>query len=145
MTAEHVDKRRRIERVVAACDLCKRRKVKCDGVRQVSNYEESTRFALFLFIRRGSGRSEACFRVHHRLTALRHNLAPIAKGRTSHLHVPSRLLRNVAKYSLLATLPMTPSHAVRVVRAVELKVKETQTERREHLSRLLELRRYLLH
>jgi hypothetical protein len=36
MTAEnvaHAEKRRRLDRVVAACDLCKRRKVKCDGVR----------------------------------------------------------------------------------------------------------------
>jgi hypothetical protein len=26
------EKRRRVDRVIAACDLCKRRKVKCDGV-----------------------------------------------------------------------------------------------------------------
>ncbi|KAM0716419.1 hypothetical protein Q7P37_007864 [Cladosporium fusiforme] len=31
MTATRQEKRRRLDRVLAACDLCKRRKVKCDG------------------------------------------------------------------------------------------------------------------
>lgn len=30
------EKRRRLDRVIAACDLCKRRKVKCDGVCEAS-------------------------------------------------------------------------------------------------------------
>jgi hypothetical protein len=39
MTADHParpEKRRRVDRVIAACDLCKRRKVKCNGVREVN-------------------------------------------------------------------------------------------------------------
>lgn len=34
MTSDHAEppeKRRRVDRVPAACDLCKKRKVKCDG------------------------------------------------------------------------------------------------------------------
>jgi hypothetical protein len=31
-SAARPEKRRKVDRVVAACDLCKRRKVKCDGV-----------------------------------------------------------------------------------------------------------------
>jgi hypothetical protein len=33
------EKRRRLDRVVAACDLCKRRKVKCDGVSSAPGLE----------------------------------------------------------------------------------------------------------
>jgi hypothetical protein len=40
-TLVHTEKRRRLDRVTAACDLCKRRKVKCDGVRLIIAFFEA--------------------------------------------------------------------------------------------------------
>jgi hypothetical protein len=129
MTADnvaHAEKRRRLDRVVAACDLCKRRKVKCDGVREFLRH--SAVFCVTVIASVGS---------YSRLTVSRHNLAHIAKRRSSHPYVPSRRPRNVGKFSLLVILPMMPSHVGPVVHTVELRVKAMRTERQGHLHPLL--------
>lgn len=110
-TPTQPQKRRRVDRVIAACDLCKRRKVKCDGVRKS--------LLMIVIVIAKCCASWLCIRriVKKRTDGCRNYLARIARGRISQLHAHLRLLKN-AVFSPLVTLRETLSHIALVLHVV---------------------------